>query len=113
VYEGPGAGELNLVDDYDHTGGAAELLLITHRTFNATLTSASKYIVLSGEGATNKGVGVMGRFDQKDSNEAHMADGADDGDYVLFCDWNQLPAYLNNLTIPCVRATAMNFIAAV
>lgn len=107
VYEGPGAGEVNIVEDYDHTGGAAELLLICHRAFKATLTSASKFIVVSGEAVATRGVHLLGRIDGADSNELDAADGADDGDYVVVADWRSIAKFLKNLTLPVIHRSAL------
>lgn len=107
VYEGPGAGELNVVDDYDHTGGAVELLVQTHRPFNATLTSSSKYIVLSGEAAGQRGISLMGRCDSKDHNELDSADGQNDGDFVVYGSWHTIAAHLKNLTLPVILKQAL------
>lgn len=103
VYEGPGAGEVNFVDDYDHTGGAVELLLQVHRPFATALTSASKYIVTSGEAAANAGISLFGRIDDKDENELETIDGADDGDYVVYGDYRTIGTYLKNLTLPVIK----------
>ena len=105
VYEGPGAGEINVVDDYDHTGGATELLLQLHRPFVATLTSASKIIVLTGEAAANRGISLFGRIAQKDVNELDAADGANDGKWVVFADFLRIPYYLKNLWLPVIKAS--------
>jgi len=53
IYEGPGIGEVGVVADYDHTGGAVELEYILHRQFSATLTSSSKCIIVAGEAASS------------------------------------------------------------
>lgn len=105
VYEGPGAGEVNIVDDYDHTGGAAELLVQLHRPFQATLTSASKYIVLTGEGASAKGISLLGRMDLDDEDAMDASDGANDGDFVVFMDWLSAPGFLSQLTVPVIPKT--------
>ena len=107
VYEGPGAGEVNVVEDYDHTNGAAELLLICHRAFKATLTAASKFIVVSGEAVATRGVHLLGRIDAADHNELDAADGADDGDYIVLADWRAIPTYLKNLTLPVIHRSAL------
>jgi len=104
VYEGPGKGEINIVDDYDHTGGAVELLLQLHRPFNTTLTSASKFIVLAATGAAN-GVGSLGRMDRDDKDALEVDDGADDGNVVLFCDFLRLGEFLKNGALPYINAS--------
>lgn len=104
VYEGPGAGEVNVVEDYDHTGGAAELLLITHRPFATALTSASKYIVLSGEAAASRGIGFFNRLESADANNLTTDQGADDGDWVVYMSWQDMATALKNLTLHVVQA---------
>jgi len=106
VYEGPGIGEVNVVEDYDHTGGAAELLLITHRKFKATLTTSSKYIVLAPTTAAN-GVGLFGRVDMADNDEIDVKDGADDGDYVIYCDWRMIGHYLALGQVPIINRMSL------
>jgi hypothetical protein len=103
VYEGPGAGEVNIVEDYDHTGGAAELLLICHRPFATTLTSASKFIVLGGEAVASRGIGFFNRC-EGDNNNLLMNQGADDGDWVVYLDWRDAARYLRDLMLPVIHA---------
>jgi len=107
VYEGPGAGEVNIVEDYDHTGGNVELEIITHRSFAATLTTASKYIVLAGEAAADTGIPLMGRIDAADLNGLTANNGSNDGEYIVFCDWRRIGDHLKNLRLPVIRASAM------
>lgn len=104
VYSGPGAGEVNVVEDYDHTGGAAELLLIAHRAFATTLTTSSLYITLGGEAAGSRGVGFFNRCESADQDNVTVNQGADDGDWVVYLDWRHAAKYLNNLTIPVIPA---------
>ena len=52
VYEGPGAGEVNVVEAYTHSGTST----IFHRAFAATLTSDSKMVILAGEAAVDAGI---------------------------------------------------------
>jgi len=92
VYEGPGIGEWNIVEDYDHADGASELLLICHRKFDATLTTSSKFIVLASQAAAN-GLTLWGRCDLADEDELDVTDGADDGDYVIAASWQDLQEY--------------------
>jgi len=108
VYDGPGKGEVNVVEDYDHTGGAAELLLICHRPFNATLTTSSKFIVLS----QTSGAVAQGFFGRLDSDamgdgKLDLTDGQDDGDFTIFMDWRKAAYYLNNLMLPVVRSSLL------
>ena len=106
VYEGPGIGECNICEDYDHTGGAAELLLIAHRKFAATLTTASKYIILASTAGAN-GVSLFGRVDLADEDAIDVADGADDGDYVVYCDWRHIGHYLALGQLPIINRMAL------
>lgn len=106
VYEGPGIGEVNVCEDYDHTGGAAELLTICHRPFAATLTTASKYILLAGEAAGSRGIGFFTRIDLADEDNLTVADGANDGKYVVYMSWEEMSTALKNLTLHVVPASA-------
>jgi hypothetical protein len=92
VTGGPGVGEWNVIEDYDHTGGAAELLLICHRKFSATLTTSTTFTVLAPTDANN-GLGLWGRCDLADDDELDVSDGDDDGDYVITASWQDLYRY--------------------
>lgn len=105
VYEGPGKGELNIVEDYVHTGGTVELELLFHRAFTTTLTSSSKMVVLGSTAAAN-GVGLLGRMDVYDEDEMDVIDGADDGNYIFYCDFLQAVEYIKNLTVPYINSSA-------
>lgn len=108
VYDGPGKGEINVVESYDHSGGAAALLLVCHRPFNATLTSDSKFIVLSQtSGAVAQG--FFGRLDADAMGDGKLdlTDGQDDGDFTIFGDFRKMPAYLDNLTLPVIRSSML------
>lgn len=108
VYEGPGIGEVNVVADYDHTGHAdGELAYITHRTFSATLTTASKAIVLAGEAVASRGVGFFNRTALADANNVVVNDHADDGDFVIYMDWRDSYRLLSNLKVPVIPASAL------
>jgi hypothetical protein len=102
VYEGTGAGQVNLVEDYDHTGGAAELLLICHRAFATALDSTSKFIVVSGEAVADYGIGFFSRMDADTVSALDASDGANDGDWVVYMDWREAGEFLKNLTLPVV-----------
>lgn len=108
VYSGPGAGEWNVVADYDHTGGAVELDLILHRAFTATLTSSSLYIVVTGQGASNKGVGFFGRI-EGDHNNLVANNGADDGHWTVFLDAREVEDYLSTLMLPVIPSALLLF----
>jgi hypothetical protein len=107
VYEGPGAGEVNLIADYDHTGGTVELMIVLHRAFSATLTTDSKLIIVSGEAASSRGIGFFNRIDSADQDNLTAADGANDGDWCVYADWRELESYLRNLTLPVVPALSI------
>lgn len=104
VYEGPGIGEVNVVSDYDHTGGNNEKDLEHHRKFATDLTTSSKVIVLGGEGAANRGVGFFGRCESADEDELTVNQGANDGDWAVFMDYRESARYLKNLTLPVIPA---------
>lgn len=108
VYEGPGKGEINVVEDYDHSGGAAALLLICHRPFNATLTTSSKFIVLSQTSAA-VAMGFFGRLDADADADGKLdlTDGQDDGDFTIFMDFRKAGYYLNNLMLPVIRSSML------
>jgi hypothetical protein len=106
VYEGPGAGEVNIGDDFVHSG----IVLTTHRAFKATLTSASKLIILEGEGGSVGGIGFLGRVAGGDHNNIGVEDGYNDGDYTLFFDYHQAPNLLKNLKLRVVRSVQCGWI---
>lgn len=108
VYDGPGKGEVNVVEDYDHAGGAAELLLICHRAFNATLTTSSKFIVLSQTGGA-VAQGFFGRLDSDAMGDGKLdlTDGQDDGDFTILMDYRKAKDYLDNLTLPVIRSSML------
>ncbi len=107
VYEGTGAGQVNIVEDYDHTGGTVEKMLVLHRPFATDLDSTSKIIVVSGEAAASKGVSFLGRIDAADENNLTAADGADDGDFAVLMDFREAADFLKNLTLPVIDAAAL------
>lgn len=110
VYEGPGIGEVNVVADYDHADGAAELLYTLHRKFATDLTTSSKIIVLAGEAAASRGVGWFGRCATGDQNNLVVNNGANDGKWVVYMDWRKAGWYLKNLTLPVVRSSALHMV---
>jgi hypothetical protein len=107
IYEGTGAGQINVVEDYDHTGGAAELLLICHRNFQIQPDATSKFIVLSGEAASTRGVTFGGRIDEADEDELDAADGADNGKFAVMLDFIGAGEFLKNLMLPVCKASAL------
>lgn len=107
VYEGTGAGQVNVVEDYDHADGAAALLLICHRAFETALDSTSKIIVVGGEAATSRGIGFYNRIALADANTLDATDGANDGEFVVYMDWREAAEYLKNLTLPVVPAASL------
>lgn len=108
IYEGPGKGEINIVEDYDHTGGTPELKLIFHRAWNATLTTATKFIVLT-PAAAAQGVGQFGRMDIYDEDQLDVTDGYDDGDFVIYEDFLKLGQYLKNIAVPYITARSIGW----
>lgn len=102
VYEGPGAGEVNVVEDYDHAGGVYAQELITHRAFATDLTTSSKYIAISGEAAAARGISLFGRIDAADKDNLTANNGANDGEWVVFCDWYKIGTHLKNLRLPVI-----------
>lgn len=108
VYAGAGAGQVNVVADYDHAGHAdGALTLILHRAFTTALDATSKVIILAGEAAASRGVGLFGRADQGDEDNLIVNDGANDGDWCVYADWRELESYLRNLTLPVVPALSI------
>jgi hypothetical protein len=107
IYEGTGAGQLNVVEDYDHTGGTVEKMLVFHRPFAVAPDATSKLIILSGEAATNKGVGSFGRCAIGAAGKVDVNDGANDGEFTVYCDWRELAGHLKNLRVPVVKSAAL------
>ena len=105
VYEGTGAGQWNVVDDYDHTGHSdGDLCLVLVRKFNTALDSTSKIIVLGGEAVAHYGIGFGSRLDQDDENALDCSDGANNGQFVVYADARDIVTYLKNLTLPVIPA---------
>lgn len=104
VYEGKGAGQVNLVEDYDDAGGAADKLLICYRPFAVALDSTSKFIVLSGEAVATRGIHQLGNVGVYDANNIETDDHANDGKYLVYADWKELPQFLGALKLPIVGA---------
>jgi hypothetical protein len=98
VVAGDASGELNIVDDYDHTGGAVELMINPHRAFNSTsgTPATSTFICLSGEAAATGGVGFFTTVDLADKDNLTVANGAADGagEFCTFWDWKTAYEYL-------------------
>lgn len=108
VYEGPGKGEINVVEDYDHTGGTVELMVVFHRPFNATLTSSSKLIFLTGKNAASDGrPSILGRMDLNTSKLWDMDDGYDDGNFVTLMDFLDVANHLVDGAVLAVNATQL------
>ncbi|HJW75355.1 MAG TPA: hypothetical protein VJ787_06750 [Thermoleophilia bacterium] len=104
VYSGTGKGQWSVVEDYDHTGGAVELLLNPHRKFTTALSTDSLVIILSGEAATNKGVGFFGRTGSADGNNVAVNDHANDGAMVVYANALELHEYIPRLMLPVIPA---------
>ncbi len=110
VYEGAGAGQWNLVADYDHTGGAVELMLVFHRAFHTAVDSTSKLIILAGEAQSDYGMGFFGRS-VGDHNNILTTNGANDGDWVFHVSAPEVPKLLRNLMMQVVPATSYGLFA--
>jgi len=98
VYSGPGAGEVNIAEDYVHT----TLSLVTHRAFSTTLTAASAYIIMAAAADANT-VGPGSTMDPYDSDSLHVLDGYDDGDWMVYPSWRDIIALLPTGALPVVR----------
>lgn len=103
VYDGPGAGQVNIVEDYV----TATKTITVHRDFAVAPTSDSSFILLSGEAAGDRGISLLGRIDGADANNLIANDGANDGDYAVFASFEKIAAYLKNLTVPVIDASAI------
>jgi len=101
VYEGPGAGEINIVESYDHAGGAAALLTVFHRAFKATLTTSSKMIVLASTAAANA-VSVNGLMDPLTSATLDTDDGVGDGPWMVYPSWRDIATLLPTGALPVI-----------
>lgn len=111
IYSGAGKGEWNLVSDYDHTGGAVELMVNFHRDWNSTPDSTSDILFLSGEAAANAGIGFFGRTVVEDSGNVEVDDGYNDGELVVFADARTLAYELERGVLPLVKATSFGLLA--
>jgi hypothetical protein len=106
VYEGTGAGQVNVVAAYDEDGGEAGAKVLTlARKFKTDLSTDSKIIIL--RGATGAvGIGFFGRCDlDATQNQLDMQDGSDDGDYIVVMDFRQSTSFVKNLTLPVARTS--------
>lgn len=111
VYEGPGKGECNIIEDYDHTGGTVELMAVFHRPFNATLTTSSKMLIFCNDGAAGDGIPPIGGLmdlDESSSTQSDFdcADGYDDGNYITLTDWHRLADLMPDGAILAVQNLA-------
>ena len=102
VYEGTGAGQINIVADYVHS----TKVLTLARKFKTDLSTDSKIIVLEGAGSGAAGVGFFGRLDlDATQNQLDVTDGQDDGDYIVVMDFRQSTSFVKNLTLPVARTS--------
>ena len=114
IYEGPGAGEWNVIESYDHSGGAAALLMVCHRPFSATLTTSSKFIVLGSAAGDNP----LHQFQRADldaatgdidcvdgGGAAGLTDG--DGDLMVCASWQDLGEYGAIGQLPVINANSV------
>lgn len=104
VYEGPGAGQVNLIEDYDDAGGTVDKMLVLYRPFQVALTTASKFIVLSGEAVATKGLRQFGTIGIADKDEIETDDHANDGKMILMAHWEELPEMMRRLQLPVAPA---------
>lgn len=104
IYDGPGAGQWNHIVDYANSTKIATLA----RAFNVAPTSASSCIILEGEGSSVGGVGTFGRVDLHDDGlKLDVADGADDGDFIVLADGWLISEYLGRWgALPVARYTS-------
>jgi len=110
VYDGPGKGECNIVEDYDHTGGASEKMMTLHRPFNVDLTSASKILWFTNSAHAADGIPPIGGLMDLDeasatTSEFDTADGYDDGNYETLMDWWLLGGLLADGAFLAVQRT--------
>lgn len=103
VYEGTGAGQVNIVEDY----ATATQSIVVHRDFATALDTTSKFILLSGEAVASRGISLLGRIDGADANNLLANDGANDGDYAVFASFEKIAAFLKNLMVPVIDASAI------
>lgn len=102
VYEGTGAGQINVVADYVQ----GTKILTLARKFKTDLSTDSKVIILEGEGSGAAGVGFFGRCDlDATQNQLDVADGSADGDYIVVMDFRQSTSFVKNLTLPVARTS--------
>jgi hypothetical protein len=95
VYDGPGAGQVNVIADFDH----ATIVATLHRKFETALTAASKVIVLAGEAVASRGIGFFNRAEYKAAGYLTCDQGSDDGDYIVYLDWRRAAQLLSKLMI--------------
>lgn len=91
-YEGPGKGEWRVIIDYDHAGDAdvGALAIFVNRPFKATLTTASKFIIL---GTNTDAAGVLPGMDADLGGvSASKVAGADSAGSLMILDIDNLGA---------------------
>ena len=103
IYEGPGAGEWNIIEDTTE----ATPSLTLHRDFATAPTSASKIIFFENAAGAGGASLAFGRVDQLDHNDLDMSDGSTDGDWAIYCDAREIAAYMKSLTLPVIRSTQL------
>ena len=99
VYGGTGAGQWNHIVDYVNATKVATLA----RQFETALSTDSTVIILEGEGSSVGGMGILGRCDLEDEDKIDVADGADDGDYIILADARLVGRYLERGCLPVAR----------
>lgn len=110
THVGPNAGELNVMEDFDHTGGNVAAEAIFHRPFNIAATTATEVVIIEGQGAGAQGCGFLGRIDLSSGKLLDAADGSaaagtiGDGDFVALIGWEEAFDFVGNLTLPVIDA---------
>ena len=110
VYDGPGKGELNIVEDYDHADHASgdALAVVFHRAFNTAPTTDTKMIFLNGKNASGDGRScILGRMDIYDKDQLDLDDGYDDGNYITFMDFLDSANHLKDECVLSINATQL------
>jgi hypothetical protein len=98
VYEGPGIGEMNIIEDYVH----ASTHIVLHRAFATALTTASKLLIYC-KAAGDNAVGPFGRMDVYDADQLDVTDGSDDGNFIFWGGWEMLGEMMKNGHVSAVQ----------
>ena len=101
VYGGPGAGQWNVVIDATATSNT----IIVQRQFDTALTAASDIIYLAGAAGDNSGISFFKKLDLVDHDTLEVADGATDGDMLVFMGAQEVGDMLGKLMLPVIRSS--------